>query len=75
MGIGPVPATQKLLQRSGIKLEQIGLVELNEAFAAQSLAVMQELQLDTDITNVNGGAIALGHPWLLRSAHSHYPDP
>ncbi|NMC45693.1 MAG: thiolase family protein [Chloroflexi bacterium] len=62
MGIGPVPATQKLLQRSGIKLEQIGLVELNEAFAAQSLAVMQELQLDTDITNVNGGAIALGHP-------------
>ena len=62
MGIGPVPATKKLLQRSGIKLEQIGLIELNEAFAAQSLAVMQQLQMDTTITNVNGGAIALGHP-------------
>jgi acetyl-CoA acetyltransferase len=62
MGYGPVPATQKLLARLGISLDQIGLVELNEAFAAQSLGVMRKLGLDPDITNVNGGAIALGHP-------------
>lgn len=62
MGIGPVPATRKVLQRAGISLQQIGLVELNEAFAVQSLAVIQELGLDMEITNVNGGAIALGHP-------------
>ncbi len=62
MGLGPVPATRKALQRAGLSIEQIGLVELNEAFAVQSLAVMQELGLPPEITNVNGGAIALGHP-------------
>ena len=62
MGIGPVPATRKALSRAGLKLEDIGLVELNEAFSAQSLAVLQDLQLNPDIVNVNGGAIALGHP-------------
>jgi acetyl-CoA acetyltransferase family protein len=62
MGLGPVPATRKALSRAGLALEQIGLVELNEAFAVQSLAVMQELGLPVEITNVNGGAIALGHP-------------
>lgn len=62
MGLGPVPATQKALKRAGLSIDQIGLVELNEAFAVQSLAVMQELRLDPAITNVNGGAIALGHP-------------
>jgi 3-oxoadipyl-CoA thiolase len=62
MGYGPVPATQKLLQRLGLRLDQIGLVELNEAFAAQALGVMRQLGLRHEITNVNGGAIALGHP-------------
>jgi 3-oxoadipyl-CoA thiolase len=62
MGLGPIPATHKVLQRSGLKMEDIGLVELNEAFAVQSLAVMAELGLKPEITNVNGGAIALGHP-------------
>ena len=62
MGLGPVPATWKALQRAGLNLSQIGLIELNEAFAAQSLAVMQELALNPEIVNVNGGAIALGHP-------------
>jgi len=62
MGIGPVPAVRKALQRAGIPLEQIGLVELNEAFAAQCLAVIRELGLDQRRVNVNGGAIALGHP-------------
>ncbi|HBX69691.1 MAG TPA: 3-oxoadipyl-CoA thiolase, partial [Chloroflexi bacterium] len=62
MGLGPVPATQKALQRAGLTLDQIGLIELNEAFAVQSLAVMQQLGLDPEIVNVNGGAIALGHP-------------
>ncbi len=62
MGIGPVPATRKLLQRTGLNLSSIQRIELNEAFAAQSLAVIQELELDPKIVNVNGGAIALGHP-------------
>jgi acetyl-CoA C-acetyltransferase len=62
MGIGPVPATRKALQRSGLTLGDIGLIELNEAFAAQSLAVVKELGFNRDILNVNGGAIALGHP-------------
>ncbi len=62
MGIGPAPATRKLLLRSGLSLQDISLIELNEAFAAQSLAVMQELNLNPEIVNVNGGAIALGHP-------------
>jgi acetyl-CoA acetyltransferase family protein len=62
MGIGPVPATRKALQLAGLKLEQIDRVEVNEAFAAQYLAVEKELALSRDKTNVNGGAIALGHP-------------
>jgi len=62
MGIGPVPATRKALERSGLSLGDIGLIELNEAFAAQSLAVIKELSFNRDILNVNGGAIALGHP-------------
>jgi 3-oxoadipyl-CoA thiolase len=62
MGIGPVPATRKALSRAGLSVEDIGLVELNEAFAVQSLAVIRELGLREEITNVNGGAIALGHP-------------
>ncbi len=62
MGLGPVPATRKALQRAGLTLEDIDLIELNEAFAVQSLAVMRELGLRPEITNVNGGAIALGHP-------------
>jgi len=62
MGIGPVPATQKALQRAGLKIEDIGLVELNEAFASQSIACIKELNVNASIVNVNGGAIALGHP-------------
>jgi 3-oxoadipyl-CoA thiolase len=62
MGLGPVPATRKALARTGLTIEDIGLVELNEAFAVQSLAVMKELGLRPEITNVNGGAVALGHP-------------
>jgi 3-oxoadipyl-CoA thiolase len=62
MGLGPVPATRKALARVGLSIEQIGLVELNEAFAVQSLAVMRQLGLRREITNVNGGAVALGHP-------------
>lgn len=62
MGLGPVPATRKALQRVSLGIEAIGLAELNEAFAVQSLAVMKELGLRPEITNVNGGAIALGHP-------------
>jgi acetyl-CoA acetyltransferase family protein len=62
MGYGPVPATQKLLERLGLSLDDIGLIELNEAFAAQALGVMKRLGMRHEITNVNGGAIALGHP-------------
>jgi acetyl-CoA acyltransferase 2 len=62
MGIGPVPAIRKALEKAGMKLEEIDLVEVNEAFAAQYLAVERELGLDRSKTNVNGGAIALGHP-------------
>lgn len=62
MGIGPVPAVQKALTRAGLKITDIGLVELNEAFAAQSIACQQDLKLDPEIVNVNGGAIAIGHP-------------
>lgn len=62
MGIGPVPATQKALQRAGLKISDMGLVELNEAFASQSIACIRDLGLDPDKVNVNGGAIALGHP-------------
>ncbi|HYF28156.1 MAG TPA: beta-ketothiolase BktB [Baekduia sp.] len=62
MGIGPVPAVRKVLDRSGVALDDIGVVELNEAFAAQALAVMRDLDLDPAKVNPNGGAIALGHP-------------
>ena len=62
MGMGPVPAVRKALERAGLSLEEIGLMELNEAFAAQSLACCRELGLDQERVNVNGGAIALGHP-------------
>jgi acetyl-CoA C-acetyltransferase len=62
MGIGPVPATRLALQRAGLGVADIGLVELNEAFASQALACIAELDLDPAIVNVNGGAIAIGHP-------------
>ena len=62
MGYGPIPAARKALKRAGLTLEDIGLIELNEAFAVQALAVMRELGMREEITNVNGGAIALGHP-------------
>jgi acetyl-CoA C-acetyltransferase len=62
MGIGPVPATQKILKRSGLNAGDLGAVELNEAFATQSLASMRRLGLDPDIVNKDGGAISLGHP-------------
>jgi 3-oxoadipyl-CoA thiolase len=62
MGIGPVPATHKALKRAGLTMHDIGLVELNEAFAAQSIACVRDLDLNPDIINVNGGSIAIGHP-------------
>jgi acetyl-CoA acetyltransferase len=62
MGTGPVPATKKALQRAGLSLKDIDLVELNEAFAAQALACIRMLGLDMDKVNVRGGAIAIGHP-------------
>jgi acetyl-CoA C-acetyltransferase len=62
MGIGPVPAVRKVLDRAGVKLEDIGVIELNEAFSAQALAVMKDLDLDPARVNPNGGAVALGHP-------------
>lgn len=68
MGIGPIPAVQKLLARAGIEAGDLDLVELNEAFASQSLAVVRELGLDPEKVNVNGGAIALGHPLGMSGA-------
>ncbi len=68
MGIGPIPAVRKLLARTGVTVEQIDLVELNEAFASQSLAVVRELGLDEEQVNVNGGAIAIGHPLGMSGA-------
>ena len=62
MGIGPVAAIPKVLQQAGMNLGQIDLVELNEAFASQSIAVIREAGLNPDTVNINGGAIALGHP-------------
>ena len=62
MGLGPIPATQKVLKRAGLKIEQIDLTELNEAFAAQAIACIRELELDPAKVNIYGGAIALGHP-------------
>jgi 3-oxoadipyl-CoA thiolase len=68
MGIGPVPAVQKLLGRAGVEAGELDLVELNEAFASQSLVVIRELGLDPEQVNVNGGAIALGHPLGMSGA-------
>jgi 3-oxoadipyl-CoA thiolase len=68
MGIGPIPAVRKLLERTGVAVPDIDLVELNEAFASQSVAVVRELGLDPDRVNVNGGAIALGHPLGMSGA-------
>jgi len=62
MGIGPVPAMHKALGRAGWRLDEVDLIEINEAFAAQSVAVMDELKADPGLVNVNGGAIAIGHP-------------
>ena len=62
MGIGPVPATRKVLERAGLTIDDIDLIELNEAFAAQAIACIRQLGADPDRVNVNGGAIALGHP-------------
>lgn len=62
MGVGPVPAVQKVLQRAGLKINDIGLIELNEAFASQSLACIHDLNINPEIVNVNGGSIAIGHP-------------
>jgi len=62
MGYGPIPATRKALTRAGLTMKDIGLIEINEAFAVQSLAVVEDLELDPEIVNVNGGAIAIGHP-------------
>jgi 3-oxoadipyl-CoA thiolase len=68
MGIGPIPAVRKLLARTGVEASQLDLVELNEAFASQSLQVIRELGLDPDKVNVNGGAIAIGHPLGMSGA-------
>jgi acetyl-CoA acetyltransferase family protein len=68
MGIGPIPAVHKALDRAGISVDDLDLVELNEAFASQSLAVVRELGLDEEKVNVNGGAIALGHPLGMSGA-------
>ena len=68
MGIGPIPAVRKLLERTGVGVEDVDLVELNEAFASQSLAVVRELGLDEEKVNVNGGAIAIGHPLGMSGA-------
>src|SRR5437763_3289631 len=68
MGIGPIPAVRKLLERAGVEAGDLDLVELNEAFASQSLVVIRELGLDPDKVNVNGGAIAIGHPLGMRGA-------
>src|SRR5699024_3673382 len=62
MGIGPIEGVTKVLAKAGMELKEIDLIELNEAFAAQSLAVIRELGMDEDIVNINGGAIAMGHP-------------
>jgi acetyl-CoA C-acetyltransferase len=68
MGIGPIPAVQKLLARTGVAVEDVDLVELNEAFASQSVAVIRELGLDPERVNVSGGAIAIGHPLGMSGA-------
>jgi 3-oxoadipyl-CoA thiolase len=68
MGLGPIPATRKALERAGLQIDDLDLIELNEAFASQSIAVMRELGLDPEKVNVNGGAIALGHPLGMSGA-------
>ena len=68
MGIGPVPAVRKLLDRTGVSVEALDVVELNEAFASQSLAVIRDLGIDEERVNVNGGAIAIGHPLGMSGA-------
>ena len=68
MGIGPVPASQKALERAGLSIDDIDIVELNEAFSAQSLSVLHDLKVDQSKVNLDGGAIAIGHP-LGRPAH------
>jgi acetyl-CoA C-acetyltransferase len=68
MGIGPVPAVRKALGRAGIDTAELDLVELNEAFASQSIEVIRELELDPERVNVNGGAIAIGHPLGMSGA-------
>jgi 3-oxoadipyl-CoA thiolase len=68
MGVGPVPAVRKLLERAGVSVDDLDLVELNEAFASQSLAVIRELGIDPERVNVNGGAIAIGHPLGMSGA-------
>jgi acetyl-CoA C-acetyltransferase len=68
MGIGPIPAVRKALARAGLEMSDLDLVELNEAFASQSLVVIRELGLDPEKVNVNGGAIALGHPLGMTGA-------
>ena len=62
MGVGPIPASLKALSRAGLKVGELGLVELNEAFAVQALVCQQELGIDPAVVNVNGGSIAIGHP-------------
>jgi acetyl-CoA C-acetyltransferase/3-oxo-5,6-didehydrosuberyl-CoA/3-oxoadipyl-CoA thiolase len=62
MGLGPIPATRKVLQRAGLSINDIDLIELNEAFAAQAIPCIHELEMDPAKVNVNGGAIAIGHP-------------
>ena len=74
MGIGPVPASRRALAPAGLELAQMDLVEINEAFAAQYLAVEKELGLDRERTNVDGGAVAMGHP-LGASGARHHPAP
>jgi len=68
MGIGPIPAVRRLLDRTGVAVEDVDLVELNEAFASQSLAVVRDLGIDEGRVNVNGGAIAIGHPLGMSGA-------
>src|SRR5213078_3334204 len=68
MGIGPIPAVRKVVARAGLEVSDLDLVELNEAFASQSLEVIRELGLDPERVNVNGGAIALGHPLGMSGA-------
>jgi len=68
MGLGPIPATRKALARAGLTVTDLDLIELNEAFASQSLACVRELGLDDERVNVNGGAIAIGHPLGMSGA-------